>query len=66
MKVAKGLLGGGGETKALARAQAAQRAQTDAESRRLSAVEAGQKRLRSGGSSLTAYIEDQLKSTFGG
>lgn len=56
----------GGGTKKLRAAQAAQQAAIDREAANVAAVEAGQRRLRGGGSGFLAYVEDQLKTRFGG
>lgn len=61
------LFGGGSVGKEQAAALAAQRAEVQAEGRRVGAIEAGQRRLRQGGSGgFRAFVDDQLKSTFGG
>lgn len=57
----------GTDTGAQKRTLAKQRAEVEAEGRRIGAIEAGQRRLRSGGSGgFRAYIDDQLKTLFGG
>jgi hypothetical protein len=78
MKVALGLFGpkmlgnvksmfGGGGDKGAAAALAAQRAEVEADARRVGTIEAGQRRARQGGAGgFRAFLEDNLKSTFGG
>lgn len=71
--VVKGIksLFGGGQDKQLAairQAQREQQKQLEEERKRLEAIEAGQRRVRTGGGGrgLLAFIEDELRSTFGG
>lgn len=66
--VVKGLFGGGQDKqlREMRRAQQEQQAQLAEERRRLEAVEEGQRRVRTGGRGLLAFIDDQLSTTFGG
>lgn len=47
-------------------AQAEQRSQIAGERARVDAVEAGQRRVRTGGRGMLAFIEEQLSSALGG
>ncbi|MFA7504289.1 MAG: hypothetical protein WCZ28_06285 [Burkholderiaceae bacterium] len=61
------LFGGGDkQLREMRRAQREQEAQLAEERRKVEAVEAGQRRVRTGGRGLLAFIEDSLGSTFGG
>lgn len=63
-KIVKGLFGGGdGGVRA---AQAKQQAAIEGQQASVRAIEEGQRRNRGGGAGLLAYIDDKLKSTFGG
>lgn len=68
-KVVKGIKslfsGGDDQLKAIRQAQREQQRLLEEERRRTEAIEAGQRRLRTGGRGLLAYIEDQLRETFG-
>lgn len=54
------------DTKGQEAAIAAQRAEVEAEARRVSTIEAGQRRVRNGGGGFRAFVDDQLKTLFGG
>lgn len=73
-KVAKGfkaIFSGGAASQSsgvaeMAASQAEQRAQTEADSRRLSAIEQGAARVRRGGTGLAGYLDEKLSALFGG
>lgn len=67
-KVAKvlGIGGGDGGMGALRAQQREQQARIDAANRNTALLEEGQRRARSGGGGFLAFLDDQLKSTFGG
>lgn len=63
-QVAEKFLGGGSD--AVAKQQAEQQAQIEAQQRATAAIEAGQRRVNGGGAGFLSFLDDKLKSTFGG
>lgn len=57
---------GGGDTGMIEKAQRQQAAAIAEEKAKADAVEAGQRRARSGGRGLLAFVDDQLPSSLGG
>lgn len=64
-KVAK-VLGLGADTSGLRAQQREQQARIDAANRNTALLEEGQRRARNGGGGLLAFLDDDLKATFGG
>ena len=58
--------GGDGAIQAATRSQNQQRAALDAESAAAARVAAGQQAITSGGNGFLAFLDEKLKSTFGG
>lgn len=67
-KVVKSMFGGGDTSgmAAMAAQQAKQKEQTEADNRRLAAIEEGSARVRRGGLGLAGYLDERLRSLFGG
>lgn len=71
VKGIKSLFSGGSDKqvraqmRAIQEAQAEQRRMLEEERRRTEAIEAGQRRVLTGGRGLLAFIEDELRRTFG-
>lgn len=64
-KVAK-VLGLGADTSGLRAQQREQQARIDAANRNTALLEEGQRRARNGGGGFLAFLDDDLKATFGG
>lgn len=68
-KVVKSMFGGASQSSGMAEMaaqQAQQKDQVEADNRRLAAVEEGNARVRRGGMGLSGYLDEKMRSLFGG
>ena len=68
-KAVKSMFGGASQSSGMAEMaaqQAQQKDQVEADNRRLAAVEEGNARVRRGGMGLAGYLDEKMRSLFGG